>query len=176
MGKQMEGDNRQRRARAKDARDEGRAPSADGVTTGASVQERHLAGNVDHDERIAGPGWGKQQPERAAPNPRPGSLRDRESVTGKAPPAATPTSDREVRRGQGDLDDDEQRVFEAVVRQELHHGSSSLPEAADGAGLPRPDAEAALRRLVDHHDVVQQLSDDPDGAGFGPRYRVKTRV
>ena len=175
MGKQMEGDNRQRRRRAKDARDEGRAPSAEGVTTGASVQERHLSNDADHEEKMAGPGWGKQQSERVAPDPRPGSVANAEGATSPAPAAAGPARP-EVGREPGLLDEEEQRVFEAVIRRELHQGASLLPELAEEVDLSRPETEAVLRRLVDHHDVVQQLPGETDGEDFGPRYRAKTRV
>ena len=52
MGKQMEGDNRQRRAAARAARDAGSTPSEHGKTTGASKQRTHLAGDADHAERL----------------------------------------------------------------------------------------------------------------------------
>ena len=175
MGKQMEGDNRQRRQRAKDVRDEGWTPSAEGVTTGASVQERHLSNDADHEEKMAGPGWGKQQPERVAPDPRPGSVSNREGATSPTPPP-TGRARPEVSREPGLLDDEEQRVFEAVVRRELAQGASVLPELARDVDLSRPETEAVLRRLVDHHDVVQQLPGETDGEDFGPRYRAKTRV
>jgi hypothetical protein len=175
VGKQMEGDNRQRRERAKDAREQGSAPSAEGVTTGASVQQRHLAGNTDHEEKMAGPGWGKQQPERVAPDPRPGSVPNRAGATNPSSPAPAPAGQK-PERGKGDLSQDEQRVFEALVRRELAQGASLVPELAGDVGLSEPETEAVLHGLVDHHDVVQQLPDEPDGEDFGPRYRAKTRV
>lgn len=49
----MEGDNRQRRKAARDARKAGDAPSEHGATTGASKQRTHLAGDGDQDERLA---------------------------------------------------------------------------------------------------------------------------
>ncbi len=59
MRKQMEGDNRERREKAKDARDEGMSPSEARVTTGASKQRRHLD-QGDRDREQAG----QQQPGR----------------------------------------------------------------------------------------------------------------
>lgn len=54
MGKQMEGDNRQRRQNARAAREAGSTPSAHGMTTGASKQRTHLSGDAgDHQERLA---------------------------------------------------------------------------------------------------------------------------
>jgi hypothetical protein len=73
VGKQMEGDNRQRRQRAKEARDEGVAPSEAGVTLGGSKQGHSLDRHEEHVEKMDAPGRGKQQPERAANRLRPGS-------------------------------------------------------------------------------------------------------
>lgn len=73
MGKQMEGDNRQRRQRAREAREEGTAPSEAGVTLGGSKQDFHLGSDADHDEKMDAPGRGKQEPDRAANPMRPGS-------------------------------------------------------------------------------------------------------
>lgn len=73
MPKEMEGDNRERRRRAKDARDAGTLPSAEGVTTGASKQRRHLDHDTPHEERIAAKAAGKQDPEHVLPQARPGS-------------------------------------------------------------------------------------------------------
>lgn len=73
MGKQMEGDNRQRRQRAREASGEGRSASEDGVTLGASKQDHRLGRHDDHAEKIEASGRGKQQPDRAANPMRPGS-------------------------------------------------------------------------------------------------------
>jgi hypothetical protein len=55
-GKQMEGDNRQRRAKAKL-----QGGSAAGVTLGASKQRRESNDNEDHDEQIEDIHRGKQK-------------------------------------------------------------------------------------------------------------------
>ncbi len=73
MGKQMEGDNRHRRQRARKARGEGRSASETGTSLGASKQDYHLERSADHKEKMAAPGRGKQQPERASNRMRPGS-------------------------------------------------------------------------------------------------------
>ena len=52
MGKQMEGDNKQRRRAAREAREAGDTPSEHGFTTGASKQRTHLAGDGDQRERL----------------------------------------------------------------------------------------------------------------------------
>lgn len=53
MGKQMEGNNRQRRHAARLARKKDGRPSEYGMSTGASKQRTHLAGDADSDERLA---------------------------------------------------------------------------------------------------------------------------
>lgn len=73
MGKQMEGDNTERRKRAAAARDAGRTPSEEGVTEGASKQRQHLGRSEDaHAERLEARGRGKADPEHRQPHPRPG--------------------------------------------------------------------------------------------------------
>ncbi|PXY22663.1 hypothetical protein [Prauserella muralis] len=62
MGKQMEGDNRQRRKKANEARHEHGVPaSRSQVTLGASKPREHLPGKADHEERITSPRRGKQR-------------------------------------------------------------------------------------------------------------------
>ena len=60
MGKQMEGDNRERRKMAKEARDEGKKPSEVGATLGASKQRAEADDNATHQERIDQIREGKQ--------------------------------------------------------------------------------------------------------------------
>ncbi len=69
----MEGDNRQRRQRAREAREEGSTASEEGVTLGASKQDHSLGRHDDHTEKMQAPGRGKQDPDRAANPMRPGS-------------------------------------------------------------------------------------------------------
>jgi len=59
-GKEMEGGNRQRRQKAREARRRGRLPSEEGVTTGASKQRHHLAVDEDHALKIETIRQGKQ--------------------------------------------------------------------------------------------------------------------
>ena len=170
----MEGDNRQRRERAKNARGEGDVASSQGVTTGASGQRRHLGSDADHEERIAGSGWGKQQPDRVAADPRPGSIDTRGGMATTPPPTS-------YRRGgtggePGDLDDDEERVFEAIVRLELQDGASPLGRIAKEVGMAQQEVGPVVRRLVNHHDVVQELPGDAASPDFGACYGTKARV
>ena len=73
MGKQTEGDNRERRRRAKQARDAGSSPSAEGVTTGGSKQPGRTNQDRPHDERLAAADKGKQDQEHRTRSPRPRS-------------------------------------------------------------------------------------------------------
>lgn len=66
MGKQMEGDNEQRRKRAREAKEEGSSASEEGVTLGASKQDHSLGRHDDHEEKMEAPGRGKAEPDRAA--------------------------------------------------------------------------------------------------------------
>jgi hypothetical protein len=77
-GKQMEGDNRERRKKAKEARDHGRMPSEDRATLGASKQREEAAGNDDHGTRLDLKQGGKTPGgRRAGPNISPGSRGNR---------------------------------------------------------------------------------------------------
>lgn len=72
-GKQMEGDNRQRREKAKEARERGNAPSEEGATTGGSKQRQHVGEKEGHREKIETIREGKQDVIREnTPEPRPG--------------------------------------------------------------------------------------------------------
>jgi hypothetical protein len=76
-GRQMEGDNTQRRKLAKSARDRGKRPSAVGATFGASKQRTKAAPKLTHQKRIDLKREGKQEVLAAhTPKARPGS-RDR---------------------------------------------------------------------------------------------------
>lgn len=74
-GKQMEGDNTQRRDNARKAREHGKEPSAEGETFGASKQPRKAKDNASHQERIDSTREGKRGPGTSG-KPRPG---DRET-------------------------------------------------------------------------------------------------
>lgn len=71
-GKQMEGDDRQRRDKAKEARKQGVAPSSKGETLGAS-QQRTKQDPAGHRDKVEGIRRGKQKVIREnTPEPRPG--------------------------------------------------------------------------------------------------------
>lgn len=78
MKKQMEGDNTERRNRAREARNEGHTPSEALVTTGASKQRHHEARHVSagspeeaHQEHMDAISKGKRGPHTSG-KPRPG--------------------------------------------------------------------------------------------------------
>ncbi|HSJ23339.1 MAG TPA: hypothetical protein VK929_01560 [Longimicrobiales bacterium] len=80
MGKQMEGDNRQRRKAAKEARDEGKSPSEIGATQGASKQRTEASESKTHQQKLDLKRQGKQDVIREnTPEARPGS-RDAETL------------------------------------------------------------------------------------------------
>lgn len=60
MKRQMEGDNEERRKKARQAREEGKSPSAEQVTTGASKQRHHQPRSEDHDTKVERLRAGKQ--------------------------------------------------------------------------------------------------------------------
>jgi hypothetical protein len=79
-GKQMEGDNKQRRAAAKKARDEGKSASEIGASTGASQQRAKADSKMSHQEKLDLQRQGKQDVIREnTPEARPGS-RDAETL------------------------------------------------------------------------------------------------
>jgi hypothetical protein len=77
--REQEGDNEQRRANARAAREEGELPSARGATLGASKQRKEAKSNTSHQERLDQAREGKQASFSRAANakPRPGN-RDRD--------------------------------------------------------------------------------------------------
>jgi hypothetical protein len=72
--KEMEGDNRQRRAAARAARKTGKLPSEEGVTLGGSKQRAEASETMTHQQRIDLMRRAKQQlSQRSRPSARPGS-------------------------------------------------------------------------------------------------------
>lgn len=73
-GKQMEGDNRQRRAAAREARDHGKSAGEVGASTGSSKQRTVADENATHQERIDLKREGKHRViSQNTPEARPGS-------------------------------------------------------------------------------------------------------
>ena len=68
----MEGDNRQRRRLASEAREQGKRPSEVGATLGASKQRKEAKRGASHQERLEQRREGKRGPGTSG-KPRPGS-------------------------------------------------------------------------------------------------------
>lgn len=67
-----QGDNEQLRAKAREAREEGKRPSEVGATTGASRQTKKAPGNASHQEKMELKNEGKEGPGTSG-KPRPGN-------------------------------------------------------------------------------------------------------
>ncbi|MBI4543642.1 MAG: hypothetical protein HY703_00415 [Gemmatimonadetes bacterium] len=73
-GRQMEGDNRYRRRKAREAHKRGHLPSDEAVTLGASKQRHHMQQDDPHVQKLETIREGKQKViSKARPEPRPGS-------------------------------------------------------------------------------------------------------
>ena len=74
-GKKMEGNEQQKRAAARDAREEGKSASEVGASTGGSQQRTEAKGNMTHQERLDLKREGKpdQLEQDETPTARPGS-------------------------------------------------------------------------------------------------------
>src|SRR5690349_3261845 len=92
--KKVEGNEDQRRAAARQARREGKAPSAQKETTGASKQRSHRPRHESHEEKVAAIHQGKQGWQKT-PKPGPASRLPTMSRTSGSPATrTTPTSTR----------------------------------------------------------------------------------
>jgi hypothetical protein len=81
MGKQMEGDNKKRRAKARKARESGQSASEVGVTTGASKQQHRTNKSDDPQDRLAAIQRGEdKQAGSDIPRPLRGKGRSRDAV------------------------------------------------------------------------------------------------
>jgi hypothetical protein len=67
-----QGDNEQRRAEAREAREEGKLPSEVGATTGADTQRKEAPAGASHQEKLELKNEGKQGPGTSG-KPRPGN-------------------------------------------------------------------------------------------------------
>lgn len=175
MKKQMEGDEEQRRKAAADARDEGKTASEAGATTGASKQRQALSQKADHEDRLRNPGRGKQQPSQFAAEPRPGSTPSRRGADDAAVGGTDgfPPRDGGDRASAGDLDERDEHVFRSLAALEDEDSAPALAEIAREAELDVEEATAVLQRLINDHDLVQELGADAEA---GHRYRVKSRA
>lgn len=158
-GKQVEGNQDQRRAAARDARREGVAPSALKETTGASKQPGHKGRHAPHEEKVDSIHEGKQSWRETVPPPEAADETPPVDFTG---------------RGEQPYSEDHARVFTALTLAQEERGGEGvyLDEIADGAGLSESETRALLHDLTTVHNLVTELdgSDTPD---LGPRYEVR---
>lgn len=166
--KKVEGNEQQRAAAARDAREAGTAPSARGVTTGASKQRTHLAGHSarSHEERIGGVHRGKQQWRTG--DAAEAELRD---------PTASGPELTYAGRGHPGYSDRHEQVFRSLstAQERLGGDAVHLDEIARTSGMPPEDTRTLLHDLTQEHRLVTELagSDAPD---MGPRYEVRPRL
>lgn len=71
--REMEGDNEQRRAAAREARERGEKPSEVGATQGASKQRKEAPANASHQEKMELKHEGKQGKQKPGEEARPGN-------------------------------------------------------------------------------------------------------
>src|SRR3954465_11083072 len=162
-GKKMEGDEDQRRAAAREARESGLEPGEAGVTTGASKQPTHLRhqDSLTHEERLAERHRGKQQ-----------ELRPQPQAPAAQPPEAAPPDDTV-----GGHDADLEHVFRALTEAQAAHGGDAVyvQDVAEVARLPVDRTRALLRDLVRLQKLVTEL-EGADGPDMGPRFTMKPRL
>jgi hypothetical protein len=160
VSKKVEGNEDQRRAEARLARERGEAPSARGETTGASKQRTHVGRQADHEEKMRTIARGKQ---RAGDVPEP-------------PDDTEPDWDFSG-RGRPGYTEEHERVFQALTEAQQAHGGEAvyLDDVARGSGLPRKQTRVILHDLSAVHKLVTQLhgTDTPD---LGPRFEAKPRL
>jgi hypothetical protein len=166
--KKVEGDEEQRRAAAREAREAGEAPSARQVTTGASKQRSHLPDrdSLTHEEKIGGLHRGKQQW-------RAGDLAEAEVKDPAAQGPERTFTDRES----SEYTAEHEKVLSALAAAQERNGGAAvyLDEIARAAGLSPEDTRALLHDLMEVHRMVTELagSDVPD---MGPRFEIKPRL
>lgn len=120
---------------------------------------------------MAGPGWGKQQPDRVAPDPKPGSIPSRRQAASGQEDSMPPRAEM-PRAEPGELSEHDRRVFESVATLEEEIEAPTANEIALAAGVERDETIAALQRLMNDHDIVRERPAEDE---FGPRYEVKAR-
>jgi hypothetical protein len=72
MRKRNEGNEEQRQAASRQARRADKSPSAEGISIGASKQERHAKGSADYREKLESRDKGRQPSKQHGSKPKPG--------------------------------------------------------------------------------------------------------
>lgn len=167
--KKMEGDEDQRRARARQAREAGSTPSAELVTKGASKQPRRTGQKEPHEERLAAGKRGKQQsPDREParpPAPNPTEQWSREQ-TGRKPSAS--------RRGTINLSPEQDEVYAAVAELEADGEPVYLSRIADAAHRPELETRRIVGDLLDAN-LIQEIA-APDQPDLGLQYALTAKT
>lgn len=168
-GKKMEGDENQRRARARQARESGSTPSAELVTKGASKQRLRTGQKEPHQERLAAGNRGKQQSPQAEParppTPDPSDQWSRQQ-TGHKPSAG--------RGGTINLSPEQSEVYAAVAELEAIGEPVYLSQIATAAHRPELETRRIVGDLLDAN-LIQEIA-APDQPDFGLRYALTAKT
>jgi hypothetical protein len=170
VDKKTEGDEQQRRARARQARKAGSTPSAELVTTGASKQLHRTDRKDPHQEQLAAIKRGKQQ----GPGPQPPGRRGLNPTDewSRPRPGRPPMAG-----GRGeiiDLSEEQAQVYGAVAELEASGEAVYLNHVADTVGRPVVETRRILGDLLDAN-LVQEVAtaDQPD---FGFQYLLTAKT
>jgi hypothetical protein len=166
--KKMEGDENQRRARARQAKEAGSTPSAELVTKGASKQPHRTGQKEPHEERLAAGKRGKQQspdPEPIRPpTPSPAEQWSRRE-TGQKPTAG--------RGGTINLSEEQGEVYEAVAELEATGEPVYLSRIAAATRQPELEARRIVGDLLDAN-LLQEVA-TPDQPDLGFQYALTSK-
>jgi hypothetical protein len=167
--KNMEGDENQRRTRARQARDSGSTPSAELVTRGASKQRNKTGQKEPHQDRLAAETRGKQKsPEPEAPRtpaPSPFDQWSRQQ-TGHKPTAG--------RRGTINLSPEQDEVYAAVAELEASGEPVYLSRIAAATHRPELETRRIVGDLLDAN-LIQEVA-APDQPDLGLRYALTAKT
>ncbi|WP_030662400.1 hypothetical protein [Streptomyces rimosus] len=156
--KKVEGDEDQRRAAAREAREAGEAPSARQATTGASKQRAHEPEKAAHEERVATRHRGKQDEPHEPVLPPP------------------ERSEKLPSYGGGRYTPAHEETLRALTEAQEEHGGDGvyLQDIARRSGREPEETRVLVHDLVDTFRVASELqgTEDPD---MGQRYEVKPR-
>lgn len=167
--KKMEGDENQRRERARQARESGSTPSAELVTKGASKQRHQTGQKEPHQDRLAAGTRGKQkspEPEPVRPpTPSPADQWSRRE-TGRKPSAG--------RGGTINLSPEQGEVYAVVAELEADGEPVYLSRIAAAAHRPELETRRIVGDLLDAN-LLQEIA-APDQPDLGLRYALTAKT
>jgi hypothetical protein len=170
VNKKVEGDEQQRRARARQARESGSTPSAELVTTGGSKQPHRTDHKDPHQERLAANTRGKQQGSAPQPAGRPmPNLTDQWARWRGGRPPITGSQSRTI-----DLSEEQGQVYRAVADLEARGEPVYLNRVAHAVGRPELETRRILGDLLDAN-LVQEVA-APDQPDFGSQYLLTAKT